>query len=116
MAPKLTPHSNLESLRKEAKRWLKALQAGDPHVSWLLEHGANADAVNSYSKVPVISMWYSQATRTSSTCWFAMARTGLFFLAQNLSLLRQCKATPLRCDNSHRVIRNICGDPKQCSP
>ena len=29
MTDKLTPQSNLESLRKEAKRWLKALQAGD---------------------------------------------------------------------------------------
>jgi hypothetical protein len=30
MALKLTPQSNLESLRKEAKRRLKALRAGDP--------------------------------------------------------------------------------------
>src|SRR5262245_12618763 len=30
MALKLTSQSNLESLRKEAKRWLKALRAGDP--------------------------------------------------------------------------------------
>jgi ankyrin repeat protein len=32
MASKLTPQSNLESLRKEAKRWLKALRAGDPQA------------------------------------------------------------------------------------
>ena len=29
---KLTPQANLESLRKEAKRWLKALRAGDPQA------------------------------------------------------------------------------------
>ena len=33
MTSKLTPQSNLESLRKEAKRWLKALRAGDPQAS-----------------------------------------------------------------------------------
>jgi uncharacterized protein len=32
MSDKLTPQSNLEALRKEAKRWLKALQAGDPQA------------------------------------------------------------------------------------
>jgi ankyrin repeat protein len=32
MSPKLTPQSNLESLRKEAKRWLKALRADDPQA------------------------------------------------------------------------------------
>lgn len=32
MTLKLTPQSNLESLRKEAKRWLKALRAGDPQA------------------------------------------------------------------------------------
>jgi ankyrin repeat protein len=32
MSPKLTAQSNLESLRKEAKRWLKALRAGDPQA------------------------------------------------------------------------------------
>ncbi len=30
MTNKLTPQSSLEALRKEAKRWLKALRAGDP--------------------------------------------------------------------------------------
>ena len=30
MTLKLTPQSNLESLRKDAKRWLKSLRAGDP--------------------------------------------------------------------------------------
>jgi len=29
---KLTPQSNLEALRKEAKRWLKSLRAGDPQA------------------------------------------------------------------------------------
>ena len=29
MSRSLTPHANSESLRKEAKRWLKALRAGD---------------------------------------------------------------------------------------
>jgi hypothetical protein len=29
MSRKLTAHSTLETLKKEAKRWLKALQAGD---------------------------------------------------------------------------------------
>ena len=33
MTLKLTPQSNLEALRKEAKRWLKALRAGDPQAS-----------------------------------------------------------------------------------
>src|SRR5688572_24061310 len=32
MALKLTSQSNLEALRKEAKRWLKALRAGDPQA------------------------------------------------------------------------------------
>jgi ankyrin repeat protein len=32
MTNKLTPQSNLEALRKEAKRWLKSLQAGDPQA------------------------------------------------------------------------------------
>jgi ankyrin repeat protein len=32
MTNKLTPQSNLEALRKEAKRWLKLLQAGDPQA------------------------------------------------------------------------------------
>jgi len=32
MTQKLTPQSNLEALRKEAKRWLKALQGGDPQA------------------------------------------------------------------------------------
>src|SRR5437899_12034652 len=30
MSRKLTARSTLETLKKEAKRWLKALQAGDP--------------------------------------------------------------------------------------
>jgi uncharacterized protein len=30
MSPQLTPESNLESLRKEAKRWLKAVRTGEP--------------------------------------------------------------------------------------
>jgi len=33
MASKLTPQFNLESLRKEAKRWLKALRTGDPQAT-----------------------------------------------------------------------------------
>jgi ankyrin repeat protein len=32
MTLKLTPQTNLESLRKEAKRWLKALRTGDPQA------------------------------------------------------------------------------------
>jgi ankyrin repeat protein len=37
MSPKLTPQSNLESLRKEAKRRLKTLRAGDPQEHDRLE-------------------------------------------------------------------------------
>jgi uncharacterized protein len=38
MSPKLTPQSNLESLRKEAKRRLKALRAGNPQEHERLVH------------------------------------------------------------------------------
>jgi len=30
MSRKLTPQSSLENLKREAKRWLKAIQVGDP--------------------------------------------------------------------------------------
>ena len=37
MPRKLTPRSSLESLRREAKRWLKALRANDPAARARLE-------------------------------------------------------------------------------
>jgi ankyrin repeat protein len=46
MGRALTPRTNLESLRKEAKRWLKALRAGDPAAAARLRAawpGAPAD-------------------------------------------------------------------------
>lgn len=43
MSRRLTPRSSLESLKREAKRWLKALRAGDPQARARLDR-ANPDA------------------------------------------------------------------------
>ena len=47
MNAKVPPHRNLESLRKEAKRWLDALQVGDP--------GARARLAHALPDVPAIA-------------------------------------------------------------
>lgn len=39
MARQITPATSLDNLRKEAKRWLKALRAGDPDARARLERG-----------------------------------------------------------------------------